>query len=148
VVAVSLPTVGRWDAAAMVTLYTLGCGVPTLGDGLASLVALGIKTGGFTLLAAAARVLLAPVLVMVAIESLLGNDRGHRRGYFLVPFVAVAVLGHRLEGMGIAIGRALGGGLLGGLWPELLGGALAMLAAWSARDAVSPVPQVAEERKP
>jgi hypothetical protein len=116
----------------------VGCGLPTLADGLASTLALGVMAGGFTLLGAAARVFLAPVLVMVAVESILGNERGYRRGYFLVPFVAVAVLGHRLELMGLPVGRALGGGLLGAAWPEVLGAAMAVGSAWAARDAVQP----------
>ena len=134
------PMRGRLDAVAMFALYTLGCGVPTLADGLASALALGLTAGGFTLVGAAARVLLAPVLVMVVVEGILGNGRGHRRGFFLVPFVAIAVLGHRLELLGVPLGRMLGGGLLGALWPEVLGGLTSIGAAWGLRTDVEPIP--------
>lgn len=124
---------GRWDGLVIGVLYVLCVGTLELLRGVA-MVRVTADLGGVLMLAAAlGRVLVAPIVVLVACETVLGRARSHRRGLLLLPLLVVAALAHEAEAHGVHV-RAL--------VPEIAGGLACVVLAWWVR------PAIAEEAEP
>lgn len=125
---------GRWDGLVLGVLYVLCVGTLELVRGVA-MARVTADLGGVLMLAAAlGRVLVAPIVVLVACETVLGRARSHRRGLLLLPLLVVAALAHEAEAHGVHV-RALVPEIAGGLWCVAL--------AWWVRPAIA-----AEEVEP
>ncbi|MCX4239879.1 hypothetical protein [Paraliomyxa miuraensis] len=120
---------GRHDGLVLGLLYLFGVGTLELLRGVAA-ARVTADLGGLLMLASAlGRVLVVPIVVLVACETVLGRVRSHRRGLMLVPLLVVVTVAHELAAHGHA---------LPSLWPEVAGGSLCVGWAWWVRPAVEP----------
>jgi hypothetical protein len=111
------PQVGRWDEWVLTAVYVLGSQVERVAQGLASVAAVGLGNGALILASTVGRAVLPPILVSVLVDSLLGRERGYRRGVLIVPLVLIAALGRLLDQFGIHLpGPSFGPELLGAIW--------------------------------
>lgn len=118
------PKEGLHDGSWLGLLYLLGGHVHALMEAVATAVAVRNWSGLLVLGSQLGRSLLAPILVLLVAETVLGPGRRHRRGLCLVPLLLVAVASELLSRGGIAPPwPRLGPALVGGL-------ASAGLAAW------------------
>lgn len=118
---------GTRDGLLLGALYVAGTSVYPLAEALAGFLA----TGSWMPLASGlGRALLAPVLILVVVETLLGSKRSYRAGLCLIPLVVTGTVAHALAQMGVGLGGPP-------LWPEIAGGLLAAALAWWIRPAVS-----------
>jgi hypothetical protein len=124
---------GRHDGLVLGTLYLLGVGTLEVLRGVAMARVMADLGGLLMLVAAVGRGLVAPIVVLVACEVVLGRARSHRRGLMLVPLVVVATLAHEAAAQGLPV-RAL--------LPEIVGGLLSVALAWWVR------PQLATQEEP
>ncbi|MEM7158063.1 MAG: hypothetical protein AAF799_34800 [Myxococcota bacterium] len=125
---------GAADGIWLGGLYLLSVGTYKLMEGLATLLATTNLNGLLMLLAALGRVVVVPILVLVACETVLGRDRAYRRGILLVPMVLVSSLAHELAIHGIAIRAYV---------PEIIGGLVSVLLAWWVRPEIEPQKELA-----
>ena len=128
------PHEGQRDALLLGTLYVLGAGLYAIFGGIASLRATANLGGLVALAAAFGRVVVVPLLVIVACETVLGRERAHRRGLMLVPLLVVTMLAHELAVHGVSLRSYL---------PQIVGGLLSVLLAWWVRKHVPPEEGVA-----
>lgn len=112
---------GARDGLVLGTLYVIGTALYPMTDTLATV----ISTHSLVALASGvARVLLTPIVVLVLVETLLGGDRSHRGGLFLLPLVVLGTLAHMLATFEVLAIPAL--------WPDFVGAAAAAgLALWT-----------------
>lgn len=120
---------GRFDGVVLGLLYVLCVGTLELLRGVAMARATADLGGLLMLATALGRVLVAPIVVLVACETILGRERSHRRGLLLVPLLVTAALAHEAGAQGLPV-RAL--------LPEIVGGLLSMALAWWVRGAIAP----------
>lgn len=114
---------GARDGLWLGLLYLVGGHVYPLIEAVATFVAVR-NWGGVAMLFSGLGVLLPPILASIVAETVLGSERGHRRGLCLVPLVVVSI---------VAQGSARAGlSLPWGPWMPALIGVLASagLAAW------------------
>lgn len=124
---------GRHDGLVLGLLYFFGVGTLEVLRGVATARVTANLSGVLMLAAAVGRVLVVPIVVLVACETVLGRARSHRRGLMLVPLVVAVTLAHELAVHGVA---------LPSFGPELVGGGLAVALSWWVR----PVLATQEER--
>lgn len=112
---------GARDGLVLGTLYVIGTALYPMTETLATV----ISTHSLVALASGvARVLLTPIVVLVLVETLLGGDRSHRGGLFLLPLVVAGTLAHVLATFEVWTVPAL--------WPDFVGAAAAAgLALWA-----------------
>lgn len=123
------PDEGLRDGLWLGGLYLLATGTYELLEGAVTLRATANLNGLVMLLSAVVWALLAPMLVLVAGETVLGRDRAHRRGTLLVPLLVVVTLAHELVAHGLR---------LPAFAPEIVGGLLSVALAWWVRAEVEP----------
>lgn len=87
----------------LATLYVLATQMVRLAEGLSGWMATRDMGGILILLQSLGRGLLPPVLVVLAVETLLGDERAFRRGLFLVPLVLMGSVAGILRGMGVVL---------------------------------------------
>ena len=120
---------GRFDGLVLGVLYVLCVGTLELLRGVA-MARVTLDLGGLLMLVSAlGRVLVAPIVVLVACEAVLGRARSHRRGLLLLPLLVVAALAHEAAAHGVMV-RAL--------VPEIAGGLLCVALAWWVRPELEP----------
>jgi len=124
---------GPHDGLVLGVLYLLGVGTLEVLRGVAMARVTADLGGVLMLVAAVGRVLVAPIVVLVACEVVLGRARSHRRGLMLVPLLVVATLAHEAAAQGLPV-RAL--------LPEIVGGLLSVALAWWVR------PELATQEEP
>ncbi len=124
------PTEGARDGLWLGGLYLLAMGTLEVLRGIATVRATANFSGLMMLLASVGRVLVVPIVVLVACETVLGRTRSHRRGLMLVPLLIAAALGHELTAQGYGLRAFL---------PEILGGVLSVGLTWWIRGEVEPV---------
>lgn len=129
---------GQRDGLVLGGLYVLTVGTYALMEGIAGIVATRDLNALIMLASTLGRVLVAPILVLVAAETLLGAGRSHRRGLSMVPMLVAAIVVHELSAWGVAVPPYCG---------ELVGGGLGLGLAWWIRDAVVALPTVARGKK-
>lgn len=118
------PTEGQRDGWALGLLYLFGAHTYPLIEATAGALAVRNLNGFIMLFSALGRALLAPILVLVVAETILGRARAHRRGVCLLPLIVVGTIAHALVQNGTAIPGP-------SYLPALVGGALgALLAVW------------------
>lgn len=115
---------GASDGLWLGGLYLLSVGTYRLMEGLATLLATANLNGLLMFLAALGRVVVVPILVLVACETVLGRDRAYRRGLLLVPMVLISAVAHELAIHGVGIRAYV---------PEIIGGLVSVLLAWWVR---------------
>ena len=81
-------------------LYLLGTGIYPLAESIATLLAVGNLGGLVGIGSVLGRALIAPILVLVAAETVLGRSRARLRGVALVPLVLVGTVMHALSQTG------------------------------------------------
>jgi energy-converting hydrogenase Eha subunit A len=132
------PRAGRTDGRWLILLYVLGVQlIPTL----IAVKSFGVNPGlggAITFAGSMARALLGPIAVIVVAEFALGAQRSYRSNLFLVPLVAVGVVGSLLRLMGVA--------LIGQTTLIAVGGAWALGLVFYARSEIEPDPELAEAR--
>lgn len=133
---------GRYDGLWLGLLYLLSVGTMDLLRGVATARVTANFSGMLMLVSALGRVLVVPIVVMVACETVLGRARSHRRGLMLVPLLVAVTLAHELAAHGHA---------LPSLVPEVVGGVLAVALSWWVRPAIAaeadePKIEIKEER--
>lgn len=119
---------GRHDGLVLGALYLLGVGTLEVLRGVAMARVTADLGGLLMLVAAVGRVLVAPIVVLVACEVVLGRARSQWRGLMLVPLLVVATLAHEAAAQGLPV-RAL--------LPEIVGGLLSVALAWWVRPVLS-----------
>jgi len=125
----------RWDGFVLGVLYLLCVGTLELLRGVA-MARVTADLGGLLMLASAlGRVLVAPIVVLVACETVLGRTRSCWRGLMLLPLLVVAALAHEAGAHGVQVRT---------LVPEIAGGLLCVALAWWVRPELATV----EEEKP
>lgn len=124
---------GRWDGLVIGVLYLLCVGTLELLRGVAMARVTADLGGALMLAAALGRVLVAPIVVLVACETVLGRARSHRRGLLLLPLLVVAALAHEAEVHGVHVRT---------LVPEIVGGLSCIALAWWVR------PEIAAQEDP
>ena len=123
---------GRRDALWLGLLYALGTGVYAFAEAVAAVRAVHDFNGLLVFATAIGRVAIAPLLVLVAVEAVLGSARAYQRAAGLLPLVIVATAAHAA--------RQLGWSVPGGpFMPDIVGGLLGIALAWWIRDAVEPM---------
>jgi L-lactate permease len=128
---------GRFDAVGLGLLYAIGTSVYPIVEAFAGLLAVHDLGGLLAFATAFGRVVLPPLLVIVAVETVLGSARSHQRAAGLLPLVIVGTAAHAA--------RQLGWALPGGAFaPDLVGGLLGLGLAWWIRDAIRPVEEGGE----
>jgi hypothetical protein len=123
------PDEGRWDGLVLGLLYLLAVGTLEVLRGVAMARVTADLGGLLMLVAAVGRVLVAPIVVLVACETVLGRARSQRRGLMLLPLLVVAALAHEAAAQGLPVRS---------LVPEVAGGLLSVALAWWVRPAVAP----------
>lgn len=123
------PDEGRHDGLVLGVLYLLGVGTMELLRGVATARVTANFSGLLMLVAALGRVLVVPIVVLVACETVLGRARSHRRGLVLVPLLVAVTLAHELGARGIGLPSFV---------PEIVGGLGAIGLAWWVRSAIAP----------
>ena len=129
--AVVEPGAGRWDAVLLGALYAVGTSIYPIAESLASLWAVRNWGGVVTVAAALGRALIAPVLLLVIVETVLGSTRAYQRAAGLLPLVLVATAAHAARQMGWALPG-------GPYMPEILGGLLGVGLAFWIKPAIVP----------
>lgn len=110
------PDEGIRDGLWLGVLFVLGGHVYPLMEAVATAWAVRNYSGALMLGAALGRSLVAPILVLVACETILGPGRGYRRGICLVPLVLVSVAAHLLVRVGVPVpGPTWGPAVVGGV---------------------------------
>lgn len=94
------PGQGHRDGLWLSLLYLLGTAVYPLTESIATLVAVRNLGGLVGIGSVLGRALIAPILVLVAAETVLGRSRARLRGVALVPLVVVGTVMHSLSQMG------------------------------------------------
>lgn len=122
------PAEGRWDGLVLGVLYLACVGTLEILRGVAMARVTADLGGVLMLVAAVGRVLVAPIVVLVACETVLGRARSHRRGLMLVPLLVVASLAHEAQAQGATLPM---------LAPEITGGLLSVVLAWWVRPAIA-----------
>ncbi len=122
------PAEGRWDGLVLGVLYLACVGTLEILRGVAMARVTADLGGVLMLVAAVGRVLVAPIVVLVACETVLGRARSHRRGLMLVPLLVVASLAHEAQAQGATLPM---------LAPEIAGGLLSVVLAWWVRPAIA-----------
>ena len=125
------PDEGHHDGVVLAALCMFATGSYAILEGIAGLYALRNLGAVVMLLAALGRLLIAPVVVLVAAETLLGKDRSYRRGVALVPMLLVMAVAHELRVHGVEIAAFV---------PEIVGGVAGVALAWWIRPSVPAVP--------
>ncbi len=125
---------GIYDGIWLGLLYLLCVGTLDVMSGVATARATANFSGFLMMVASLGRVLVVPIVVLVACETVLGRTRSHRRGLMLVPLLLVVAAGHEL---------AVHGLVLRDFVPEIIGGVLSIALAWRVREAVSPLEEPA-----
>ncbi|MCA9705412.1 MAG: hypothetical protein KDK70_06170 [Myxococcales bacterium] len=120
---------GAFDGVWLGLLYVLGVGVLEILRGVAAARVTADLGGALMLLATVGRVLVVPIVVLVACETALGRTRAHRRGLMLAPLLLVVSVAHELAAHGWAAPRYV---------PEIAGGVLSVALALWVRSAVAP----------
>ena len=136
------PEVGRWDGWWLVALYLLGSQIERLVEAVAKFEVLGSYAMLFNAIAVA---LLAPILVMLLVEGLVGVRRARYRHLPIAALVAVSTLGTLLRHLHVALpGPTYLPEMLGTLWAS-------GLAVWIRRtmpaDPEPPTPEQGQEAK-
>lgn len=132
----ALPAVeGRHDGILLSIAFVAAAGVWAIVEALAGVVALRDSGAALMLGAAVARVLIAPVLILVAAEVVLGDGRRHRRAYALVPAIAVVAVLHEAALQGLDVPSPV---------PEVLAGLVGVAATWLVRGSVPIVEEAAQ----
>ena len=112
---------GERDGLVLGLLYVVAVGTFALIESIAGIVAMR-DLGAFVMLASTlGRLAIAPILVLVAAETILGKGRTHRRGLALVPLIAVAVAARELAGLGVDVPMYA---------PEIVGAVLGLALTW------------------
>ncbi len=110
----SPPELGRWDGWWLVALYLLGSQIERLVEAVAKFEVLGSYAMLFNAIAIA---LLAPILVMLLVEGLVGVRRARYRHLPIAALVAVSTLGTLLRHLHVALpGPTYLPEMLGTLW--------------------------------
>lgn len=126
---------GRWDGWWLVALYLLGSQTERLIEAVAKFEVLGSFAMLFNAIAIA---LLAPILVMLLVEGLVGVRRARYRNLPIAALVAVSTLGTLLRHLHVALpGPTYLPEMLGTLWA-------AGLALWIRRT-MPPDPEPARD---
>jgi L-lactate permease len=126
------PDDGRWDAVVLGVLYAVGTSVYPIVEAVAALLAVRDFGGLLAFATALGRVVIAPLLVLVAVETVLGPARSYQRAAGLLPLVIVGTAAHAA--------RQFGWSVPGGAFaPDIVGGLLGIALAWWIRDAIAPV---------
>lgn len=115
------PDEGRYDGLVLGLLYLLCVGTLDVLQGVAMARVTADLGGLLMLVSSVGRVLVAPIVVLVACETVLGRARSHRRGLMLVPLLVVAALAHEAGAHGILVRTFV---------PEIVGGLLSVGLAW------------------
>lgn len=123
------PGEGRWDGLAIGLLYLAAVGTLDVLRGVAAARVTADLGGVLMLLSAVGRVLLVPIVVLVACETVLGHARAHRRALMLVPLLLVVTAAHELAAHGMALPTWV---------PEITGGVLSVALAWWVRPVIEP----------
>jgi len=123
------PDEGRWDGLVLGLLYVACVGTLDVLKGVAMARVTADLGGLLMLVSAVGRVLVAPIVVLVACETVLGRSRSHRRGLLLLPLVVVAAVAHEAAARGMHVPA---------LAPEIAGGLLSILLAWWVRPELAP----------
>jgi len=123
------PDEGVRDGLWLGVLYLLAVGTLDVLRGVATARATANFSGVVMLLAAVGRVLVVPIVVLVACEAVLGRARAHRRGLMLVPLLLVVAAAAELAVHGVGLPK---------FGPEIVGAALSVALAWWVRAAVAP----------
>lgn len=124
------PEEGTRDGLALGSLYVIGTSIYPMTVAIATVV----STGSLVALASGvARVLLTPIVVLVLVETLLGNERSYRAGLTLLPMVVVATAAHALALLQLPS--------LPGFWPDVVGAGATVAFALGIRSAVPPEPE-------
>lgn len=136
------PDEGHHDGVVLAGLIMFAMGSYSILEGVAGIYALRNLGAVVMLLAALGRLLIAPVVVLVAAETLLGRARSYRRGVALVPMLLVMAAAHELRVHGVEIASFV---------PEIVGGLAGIALAWwirpSVRAVTTPRPDAAKEDK-
>jgi hypothetical protein len=128
-VAALSPDEGRWDGLVLGLLYFLCVGTLEAMRGVAMARVTADLGGVLMLVSSVGRALVAPIVVLVAGETVLGRARSYRRGLVLLPLVVVAALAHEAAAHGVRVPS---------LAPEIVGGVLGVALAWWVRPAIAP----------
>ncbi len=131
------PDEGHRDGLLLGALYVLGTSVYPVAEAVASALA---THSWLALASGLGRSLLAPVVVLVLIETVLGSRRSYRGGLCMVPLVVLGTLAHVATQLGLPVGGPP-------LWPEIAGGLLAGGLAWWIRPRVTPEASGEEDSK-
>lgn len=123
------PDEGRWDGLAIGLLYLAAVGTLEALRGVAAARVTADLGGVLMLLSAVGRVLLVPIVVLVACETVLGRARAHRRALMLVPLLLAVTAAHELAAHGVALPTWV---------PEITGGVLSVALAWWVRPVIEP----------
>ncbi|MCH9680382.1 MAG: hypothetical protein K0V04_03025 [Deltaproteobacteria bacterium] len=123
------PDEGARDGLWLGGLYLFALGTLEILRGIATARATANLSGVLMMLASVGRVLVVPIVVLVACETILGRARAHRRGLMLVPLVVVAALGHELAVHGYGLRAFV---------PEIVGGLLSIALTWRVRGEIEP----------
>lgn len=123
------PDEGLRDGLWLGGAYLLAMGTFELLEALVTLRATPDLGGLVMLLAAVGRTLVAPILVLVACETVLGRARAHRRGLYLVPLLLVAGLAHEAGVHGLRLPFYVA---------PVIGAVLAIALAWWTKGEVMP----------
>lgn len=108
------PELGRWDGWWLIGLYLLGSQIERLVEALARFEVLGSVAMLFNAVAIA---LLAPILVALLVEGLVGVRRARYRHLPIAALVAVSTLGTLLRHLHVAVpGPTYLPEMLGTLW--------------------------------
>lgn len=129
-VAALRPDEGRRDGWVLGGLYVFAVATYAIIDSLAAVVRMHDLSAFIMLASTLGRVLVAPVLVLVAAETLLGASRSHRRALSLVPLLAVVTIASELAHAGVKVPMFA---------PEIVGGVLGLALTWHIRSAIEPV---------
>lgn len=129
------PDEGVRDGLWLGLLYLLSVGTLDVLGGVATARATANLSGAMMLLAAVGRVLVVPIVVLVACETVLGRARSHRRGLMLVPLLVVVALGHELAVHGVVLPR---------FTPRSSGGCSSVALTLWVREAIAAQPEEEE----
>lgn len=124
------PGTGQRDGAVLLLAYLLAVGVPSLGDALADLRALG-GLAGLLGLAQGLLPLLPWLITASLVEWRLGPTRAHRAALCMVPMLVLGAAAQLLTGRGVDLPGP-------GWLPAALGALAALALASRARPAVLP----------
>ncbi len=125
------PDAGRHDGWWLGMLYVLGSQLVPLGQALKSASVMMNGSAMLSLASQFGRILLPPMLLILAVEFMLGNARAYRSSLFLLPLV--------LCGAAANLARHAGVGVIADSTPIFVAGAWALFLAMSSRSAIAPI---------